>query len=119
MNAYNKRPGGCFICGTSKLTVGMGDPKRRSRPSIKTMTIDGNAGKNKNLCVQANLAGTADADDKEIVQCYVCHQRGDHDSNACPNGDVLITIKNDKFRAYGKKNAQDDARGPLKKLWVA
>ena len=35
------------------------------------MTIDCNARRNKKLGVQAELAETANADDKGIVQCYV------------------------------------------------
>ena len=67
-----------------------------------------------------NLAETAveEDDGEEIVECYVCHQNGDHNFNACPNGNVEITMKNRKFRRYGKKNAQDDATGPPKKIRV-
>ena len=85
------------------------------------MTIDGNAGKKKDVGAQANVAvmGNEVDDDEEIIQRYVCHQRDDHHSNACPNGDILIMMKNEKFREYGKKNAQADAKGPPKKLRVA
>ena len=55
----------------------------------------------------------------EIIECWVCHQQGDNYSNACLNEDVTVTMKNKSFMLYGKKNAQDDAKDPPKRLRVA
>ena len=54
--------------------------------------------KNKNHTVN-NVTGGDATKEPEIIECWVCHQRGDHHSSACLNGDVTVTIKNVKFQA--------------------
>ena len=139
MNLDKLRQKGCFNCGkpghrardcwtrpnkrddSIDWRAGKGKYQRFDKKKQLSITIDGNPRRDKNVAAQVNLAEAADEEDdgEEIVECYVCHQRGDRYSNACPNGDVEITMKNRKFREYGKKNAQDDAKGPPKKIRVA
>ena len=40
-----------------------------------------------------NVTGGAVINESEIIECWVCHQQGDHRSNACPNGDITVTMK--------------------------
>ena len=45
----------------------------------------------------ASVNGSEAAENKPIVQCYICHQRGDHDSIGRPNGSVRVKRKNWSF----------------------
>ena len=60
----------------------------------------------------ANGKGGGAARDKPIVQCYICHQQGDHDFIGCLNGFVTVKLKNRSFEDYQKQNAMDDGKDP-------
>ena len=87
----NKPAGGANAPGTAgKGQVSKTKPPFRKYNKYKNITNHAN-----------NVTGGADDDEKEpIVQCYVCQQLGDLESNACLNGGVEITMSNCKYEKY-------------------
>ena len=55
----------------------------------------------------------------ESSSSAMCHHRGDPKSDACPNSDILITMKNRNFEKFKKDNTMEDVKAPPKKLRVA
>ena len=53
-----------------------------------------------------------------ITQCFLCHQRGDHESNTCPNADAQVKMRNNKYKNFQAQNASFDAKNPGIKVRV-
>ena len=53
------------------------------------------------------------------MQCYICHQQGDHDSVWCPNGSVTVKDNNWSFEDYQKQNTLEDGKDPSTKFRIA
>ena len=82
------------------------------------VTISGNKRDND---AQANLAEIANdtGDERRSVQWYICHQRGDHDSTECPNGNMMIKMNNGSYKNFMENNAKRNQANPKKKYRVA
>jgi hypothetical protein len=54
----------------------------------------------------------------EITECFICHQRNDHKSSDCPNGDCEIKMANNQYKAYQATNMKFDKHNPKAKIRV-
>jgi hypothetical protein len=60
-----------------------------------------------------------DNDDSDtIIQCFLCKQRGDHESSNCPNATATISLKNKKKNDFEARNEREDKKHPNLKIRV-
>ena len=55
--------------------------------------------------VNSKVNGFMENESDESIECFTCHQRGDHTSGDCPNGDCSIQMKNNNYKQYVANNA--------------
>ena len=56
--------------------------------------------------------------DDNAIQCFLCHQRGDHKSSDCPNVASQVQYINRKFEEYKAQNDMEDRLHPNKRYRV-
>jgi hypothetical protein len=68
-----------------------------------------------NTVKKSNLE--VDNDDSDtVIQCFLCKQRGDHESSNCPNATATISLKNKKKNDFEARNEREDKKHPNLKI---
>ena len=88
--------------------------KRSIRDKVSSKTKDRHS---VNTVANSNLEPNDD-ESEAVIQCFLCKQRGDHESTDCPNATATISLKNKKKTEFEAKNAREDKKNPHLKIRV-
>ena len=68
--------------------------------------------------VETDITRVSETCTDDVIQGFICHQHGDHDSTCCPNGKAKLYMNNNKHKEFKLQNMQKDAAEPPNRLRV-